>query len=274
MGKVLRVRKPPKKQTCTDVACCSAAAAAVALERAVWRPVVGDRFDACEGRAGGCWLAAWEQAGGYIDEVMAPLLGRRFIPPSQPVHPSTAFVAALLQRGGCAQPGGGGDEAVAASMPLAAALLPDVTLMPVSGCGHGIAVGNEAAAAERQGPGGDSGSGISREPPSSPPVVCFELKPKCGFVTACGTVHPERRALKHSRPRYRLHQHLKLQQVCAPSRRPPRAHRLAVTGHVLPSAASDEYRRLPPAAPDDCCFHLLPLPLLAAGQHLRPPQRL
>lgn len=38
------------------------------------------------------------------------------------------------------------------------------------------------------------------------------LKPKCGFINACSTVHPANRGLKHSRSRYQLHQLLKLEE--------------------------------------------------------------
>jgi hypothetical protein len=46
-------------------------------------------------------------------------------------------------------------------------------------------------------------------PSSGRPVLCVELKPKCGFVTTCATVHPAHRRLKHRRSRYALHQALK-----------------------------------------------------------------
>jgi hypothetical protein len=48
---------------------------------------------------------------------------------------------------------------------------------------------------------------------SDGPVLCIELKPKCGFLPTAPTVAPAHRCNKHKCSRYALQQRLKLQQV-------------------------------------------------------------
>jgi hypothetical protein len=171
---VLRVRKPKPPP----------APEHLALEDAVWGPVLGNRA-AADGSD-----SAADRERAYVQLLLAPLLGPQHIPLQQQVNPSLDFLQRLLHCTGCLLSLPDGKAGVAA--PLPAVLMPDVTLLPASG------------------PSGTRGPESER---AAGPAVCIELKPKCGFINACSTVHPANRGLKHSRSRYQLHQLLKLEEV-------------------------------------------------------------
>ncbi len=212
---MLRVRKPrpplPPEQA--------------ALEDAVWAPVLGPLAAGQLGAASAnssaglqprqqdepiaaeplvaAAAAAAQREQLYVQRVLAPLLGRHHIPPQQPMRPSPAFLQQLLSGSAAC----GSSDAQAAPTAGTAALLPDVTLLPQCTAAAPLAPWQEQQAQQQ--------AAQQQQTPGQPvgPVVCIELKPKCGFVASCGTVHPANRELKHSRSRYRLHQLLKLSQA-------------------------------------------------------------
>ncbi|KAL4859475.1 Inositol-pentakisphosphate 2-kinase [Chlorella vulgaris] len=176
VGKVLRVRKPKPPPEPEHLA----------LEDAVWGPVLGNRA-AADGSD-----SAADRERAYVQLLLAPLLGPQHIPLQQQVYPSLKFLQRLLHCSGCLWSLPDGKVGVAGvAAPLPAVLMPDVTLLPASS------------------PSGTSGSVAEG---AAGPVVCIELKPKCGFINTCSTVHPANRGLKHSRSRYQLHQLLKLEE--------------------------------------------------------------
>eukprot|EP00887_Chlorella_sp_A99_P005440 scaffold1.g5440.t1 len=110
--------------------------------------------------------------------------------------------------------------------PAAAALMPDVSLLPAPGSGEHASgssssssrgapismVALELSAATSTSGGASASTGTGDGDPA-PAVLCVELKPKCGFVGgACPTVHPRNRRVKRSASRYQLHQTLKVAQ--------------------------------------------------------------
>lgn len=205
VGTVLRVRKPQPSRPDEQQA----------LEDLVWGPVLGAGPPAAAARSSGAptppapAAAAAVREQRYVQQLLAPLLGAQHIPPQRPVRPSAAFLRCLLENSGRARAssnGGSTDEAVAAAEE-AAALMPDVTLLPPAGPPSL----QQPPAAQQQQTQQQEAQQQGCVPTG--PVVCVELKPKCGFVTSCGTVHPTNRDLKHSRSRYQLHQLLKLSQV-------------------------------------------------------------
>ncbi|KAI7841620.1 hypothetical protein COHA_004790 [Chlorella ohadii] len=219
VGRVLRVRKP-RAAPAPDQA---------ALEDAVWAPVLGplaasplsaasanssaglqpqqqDEPNAAEPLVAAAAAAAQREQL-YVQRVLAPLLGPHHIPPQQPVRPSPTFLQQLLSSGAvCVS-----SDAQAVAAAGTAALLPDVTLLPQSTAAALLAPRPQQQAQQQE----QQQAQPQQQTPGMPvgPVVCIELKPKCGFVTGCGTVHPANRELKHSRSRYRLHQLLKLSQA-------------------------------------------------------------
>ena len=195
VGKVLRVRKP-QAHCATEQA---------ALEDEVWGPMLGCIAADSGGGAAAAAAVAREQR--YVQQVLAPLLGPHHIPPQEPVAPSASFLQQLLTASGCLPDcdggnGGYGDSSSGSPAAGLATLMPDVTLLP-----DGLPICTAAATATATSPSSSTSScGMG-------PVMCIELKPKCGFISSCGTVHPDNRPLKHSRSRYQLHQMLKLAQV-------------------------------------------------------------
>lgn len=192
---MLRVRKPRPAPLPEQAA----------LEAAVWDAVLGDIASTAEaaaedgGSSAAVALAAMCREQRYVQRVMVRLLGQQHVPRAQPVAAPPGYLEKVLAANGL-HPGGDGRSSAAAGV-RAAALLPDVTLLASSGSSgsrgpHGLSGGGGAAAAEGAGP-----------------VVCLELKPKCGFVGRCATVHPDNRHIKRSNSRYQLHQMLKLSQV-------------------------------------------------------------
>lgn len=197
---MLRVRKPRARP----------APEQAALEDVVWAPVLGPLAAGHPGAAAAGnsadeanalkTAAAAQREQLYVQRLLAPLLGRHHIPPQQPVRPSLSFLQQLL----CSSSSNAQAPAAAAGT---AALLPDVTLLP-GAQQQALQQRNHQQQAQLQ-------PAQQRQTSGQPvgPVVCVELKPKCGFVTSCGTVHPSNRELKHSRSRYQLHQLLKLSQA-------------------------------------------------------------
>ena len=208
VGKVLRVRK-------TQAYC---APEQVALENEVWGPMLGCIAAGC---GNGATAAAVAREQRYVQQVLAPLLGLQHIPSQQPVAPSASFLQHLLAASGCLPKSEGGNDgssrASSGGSPAAgpATLMPDVTLLPGSTPTCAGAATSAAASPSSQSAAGSSSGSVEA------PVVCIELKPKCGFISGCGTVHPDNRPLKHSRSRYQLHQTLKLAQVGKLFQSPP-----------------------------------------------------
>lgn len=189
-GRVLRVRKP-----CTQVPFVQAA-----LEAAVWAPALGSDVTgaaASDGAAAAIAAAAAREQR-YVERMLAPLLGEQHIAQAQPVAVDAAYLHAVLAANGCQAAAGSAGSGSGGGSPGPAVLLPDATLLPD---GSGGVYGST-----------HDGSGAS-DAGSTGPVVCLELKPKCGFVVECATVHPANRGLKRHRSRYQLHQQLKLAEV-------------------------------------------------------------
>lgn len=181
----------------------------MALEDAVWAPVLGTVAGAA--RCAAVAAAAREQR--YVQHVLVPLLGPQHIPPQQPVQPSLEFVHQLLQASGCLRSPPGEAAAAVAVAAGTAVLMPDVTrlpdLLPARGL-QGVPQDVQQPGAQQQ---QQQQQPEAAAPAAAGPVVCVELKPKCGFICACATVHPANHDLKHSRSRYQLHQLLKLSQA-------------------------------------------------------------
>lgn len=200
-GMVLRVRKP------------SALREQAALEAAVWGPVLGESTSAASealrtdgSSAAAIAAAAMHREQRYVQRVMVPLLGQQHVPEARPVAAPPDYLERVLAANGLRNCCDGRPSRVAATA-AAAALLPDVTLLP--SCSSRTAYGSGSSL----GPHGLARGGSTAVPEGCGPVVCLEVKPKSGFIGCCATVHPDRRHIKRSRSRYQLHQMLKLSEV-------------------------------------------------------------
>lgn len=194
---MLRIRKP-KPAPLPEQA---------ALEAAVWDPILGDsaaHIEAdCGGSAADTAFAAMRREQRYVQRVMVPLLGQQHVPRAQPVASPPGYLDQVLAANGlrrCSD-----DCPPAAAAVTAAALLPDVTLLPSRG--------SKEASCSSRGSSAAHSAASTAAAQGGGPVVCLELKPKCGFIGRCATVHPANREIKRSRSRYQLHQMLKLSQV-------------------------------------------------------------
>ena len=99
-----------------------------------------------------------------------------------------------------------------------AVLLPDHTLLPCNSCSS-LEQSSSGLIASWEPAEGAQEAGFPTKSRSEQhhPVVCIEIKPKCGFLPTAATIHPQRN-IKRQRSRFQLQQALKLAQVCGSAR--------------------------------------------------------
>ena len=97
-------------------------------------------------------------------------------------------------------------------------LLLDHTLLPCNSC-SGVEQPSSGLMASWEPAEGAQEAGFPTNSGSEQhhPVVCIEIKPKCGFLPTAATIHPQHN-IKRQQSRFQLQQALKLAQVCCSAR--------------------------------------------------------
>ncbi|XP_050267512.1 LOW QUALITY PROTEIN: inositol-pentakisphosphate 2-kinase-like [Quercus robur] len=166
MGKVMRVQKVPRRVGSPGSRCPTALSE---NERVLWKEI--DGIDSCPNKEIAAQL--------YVEHVMSPLLGSKYVDSGMRVLVSREFLESIEKNILCERPAWRVDAAKVDTDCDSALLMSDHSLFP--GTLKGV------------------------------PCISVEIKPKCGFLP-CSKFISEGNAVKRSITRFRMHQTLKLHQ--------------------------------------------------------------